>query len=217
MIATLKKNRRKLLRYLKMRPIHKVIRLLKKNDFLVMKNTLEVFGYNGEYHTMDYIKNVTNLEIWEIAEDCEATLKKNLPGATVKITNSYEEIKRTGNIYDTIIVDNHQGIFGDDKCEHFDIIEDCFLKLSDKSVLITNVIPNISGSKYNLPKEVTAKHIERRKSFYSHPTGTLIEKSYLKDFYLKMAVKNGFIPNHIFLIERNYLITYLVLCLEKRK
>lgn len=217
MIERLKKIRRKLLRHFKMRPIHKVINLLRKHDYLVMNNTLEVFGYNGEYHTLDYIEHVKNLSIWEIAKDCEESLRKNLPFANVKITNSFEEIKTTNIIFDTIIVDNHQGIFGDDKCEHFEIIKDCFLKLSDKSVLIVNIIPNILDSKYDTPKEVTDKHIERRKSFYSHQTGTLITKSYFEDFYIKMANENGFTTKHVFIVKRNYLMSYLVLCLEKKK
>lgn len=200
-----------------MRPIHKVISLLQKNDYLKMNSTLEVFGYNGEYHTLDYIQHVKQLDIWEIAKDCEVNLKRNLPNANVKITNSYEEIKTTNKVFDTIIIDNHQGIFGDDKCEHFEIIENCFSKLSDKSVLITNVIPDILVSKYDTPIEITAKHIERRKTFYSHPTGTSITKSYFEDFYVKMSRDNGFITNHVFLVKRNYLTTYLVLCLEKNK
>ena len=212
----LKKLRRTLLRYFETRPIHKVINLLQKNDYLVMNNTLEVFGYNGEYHTLDYIKYVKQLDIWEIAQDCEEALKKNLPHANVKITNSYEEIKTTNKIFDTIIIDNHQGIFGDDKCEHFEIIEDCFPKLSDKSVLIVNVITNILDSKYNIPKEVTDRHIERRKSFYSHQTGTLITKSYFEDFYMKMINERGFTTKHIFMVKRNYLVNYLVLCMEKK-
>jgi hypothetical protein len=217
MIDMLKEIRRKLLRHFKMRPIHKVISLLQKNDYLKMNSTLEVFGYNGEYHTLDYIQHVKQLDIWEIAKDCEVNLKRNLPNANVKITNSYEEIKTTNKVFDTIIIDNHQGIFGDDKCEHFEIIENCFSKLSDKSVLITNVIPDILVSKYDTPIVITAKHIERRKTFYSHPTGTSITKSYFEDFYVKMSRDNGFITNHVFLVKRNYLMTYLVLCLEKNK
>lgn len=216
MIEKLKKLRRKTLRLLKMRPIHKVIKLLQQNNYLIMDNTLEVFGYKGEYHTLDYIEYVKQLDIWEIAQDCEVHLKNNLPKANVKITNSYEEIKIANKTFDTIIIDNHQGIFGDDKCEHFEIIEDCFKKLGNKSVLIINIIPNILASKYNPPKEVGAKHIEKRKLFYSHPTGTIITKSHFEDFYMKMVKDNGFDTKHIFLVKRNYLMSYLVLCLEKK-
>lgn len=215
MIETLKQTRRKLLRFFQMRPIHKVIRFLKKNNFLVMENTLEVFGYKGEYHTLDYLKNTGHLEIWEISQDCEASLKKNLPGATIKITDSYEEIKRTTKLYDTIIIDNHQGIFGNNKCEHFEIIEDCFKKLNKKSVLITNVIPSIHKSKYDVTDDITKTHIQKRKDFYGHDTGTEIDLNFFEGFYRKMAENNGFKVSHVFFVKRNYLMTYIVLCLQR--
>lgn len=217
MIENLKQIRRKLLRHFKIRPIHKVINELKRLDYLCMKETLEVFGKTGEYHTLDYINNVENLEIWEISQDCESKLKKNFPNAKVKITDSYEEIKKTKNIYDTIIIDNHQGLFGIDKCEHFEIIDDCFDRLANKSVLITNIIPNILSSKYKVPDEVIKNHIKRRETFYGLYTGTLIELSYFEEFYTKMAQKRGFTVNHVFFIKRNYLMTYIVLCLKKNE
>lgn len=217
MIESLKRIRRKLIRHFKMRPIHKVINELKRHDYLIMKETLEVFGKTGEYHTLDYINNVGNLEIWEISQEFENKLKINFPNANVKITDSYEEIKRTEKIYDTIITDNHQGLFGRDKCEHFEIIEDCFEKLANKSVLITNIIPNLLSSKYEVPDEVLKSHIKRRETFYGHYTGTLIELSYFEEFYTKMAQKRGFTVNHVFFIKRNYLMTYIVLCLKKNE
>jgi len=215
MIDKLRQTRRELLRYFEMRPIHKVIRKLKSYDYLLMDNVLEVFGYKGEYHTLDYLKYVKQLDIWEIAQDCETSLKNNLPNANVKITNSYEEIKTTTKLFDTIIIDNHQGIFGNNKCEHFEIIEDCFKKLSNKAVLIANVIPNINRSKYNPPHEVKVNHIELRKQFYMHETGQVISHFQLKNFYTQMAHKNGYTPQHIFFVKRNYLMTYMVLCLQK--
>lgn len=216
MIEILKQTRRKLLRLFKMRPIHKIIRLLKKNDFLIMENTLEVFGYKGEYHTLDYVGHVKELDIWEIAEDCEQPLKKNLPLANVKITNSYEEIKTTNKTFDTIIIDNHQGIFGDDKCEHFEIIDDCFKKLNNKAVLIANIIPNILISKYNTTKETRQRHIEKRILFYKHQTGTDIDLQFFERFYRRTSINHGFNVDNLFFVKRNYLMTYVVLCLEKK-
>lgn len=217
LIENLKTIRRRALRSLKMRAIHKVIRLLKKNNYLMPDNVLEVFGYKGEYHAQDYISYVKHLEIWEIDKSCEQALRNNLPYATVKITDSYYEIKVTPKIFDTIIIDNHQGLFGDGKCEHFEIIEDCFKKLSDKSVIIANVIPDLMVSKYVVPGQSTDQHIKKRKQFYSHPSGTKIFLSEMESFYSKLADKNGFNAKKIFFVKRNYLMTYLVLCLERKK
>ena len=216
-LENLKAFRRKLLRRFELRPIHKVMRFLKTLDYLQMDSVLEVFGYKGGYHTLDYLKHVKHLTVWEIAQDCEADLKKNLPDATIKITNSYNEIKTTGEIFDTIVIDNHQGIFGDDKCEHFEIIEDCFKKLSDKSVLIANIIPDITVSKYTISAETQAHHIEKRKSFYKHETGTSLSNNFIADFYMQLADKNNFKAEHLFIVKRNYLVSYLVVCLQKKK
>lgn len=216
MIENLKITRRKMLRLLEMRPIHKVIRLLKQNNYLLMDNVLEVFGYKGEYHTLDYVKYVNQLDIWEIQPECEIHLKNNLPRANVKITNSYLEIKQTDKIFDTIIIDNHQGTFAD-KCEHFEIINDCFKKLSQKAVLIVNIIPDMSRNKYKIPYDEKLKYINKRKEFYSHESGISITKVEFQKFYTKLALNNGFTTNHIFIVKRNYLMAYLVLCLEKNE
>ncbi|MBI2722405.1 MAG: hypothetical protein HYX39_09540 [Bacteroidetes bacterium] len=217
MIEGLKNIRRKILRLFKMRPIHKVIRLLQVNNYLLMEYVLEVFGHNGEYHTLDYVEHVGQLEIWEINKDCENDLRNNLPKATIKITDSFAQIKSTNKIYDTILIDNHQGLFGDNKCEHFEIIHYCFKKLADKAVLITNVIPDLLLSKYNIIEEKLNEHIERRKQFYDHATGTSISRSCFEKTYKKIAWNNGYLIKHIFFIKRNYLMTYVVLCLEKIK
>lgn len=215
MLEKIKIVRRKILRQLEMRPIHKVICLLKKHDYLLMDSVLEVFGYKGEYHTMDYVKYVNQLDIWEINPDCEIHLKNNLPRANVKITNSYVEIKQTGKLYETIIVDNHQGLFGDNKCEHFEIIEDCLNKLQKKAVLIINVIPDIDKSKYKTPQNVRLTHVQKRKDFYNHPHGVSLTEEEMVKYYSDFVKNNGFIVDHIFLVKRNYLMTYLVLCLRK--
>lgn len=214
MIELIKVLRRMFLRFFKLRPIHKVIRLLKKHDFLCMDNTLEVFGRDGDYHSLDYIDNVKNFEIWEINPEFESNLKINFPNATIKITDSYHEIRSTNKKYDTIIIDNHQGPFAD-KCEHFEILKDCLLKLNDKGVIITNVMFDISKSKYNIPDTAQIHHIERRKEFYNRNNGITISEQEFEKFYISFARSQGFNTAHIFLVKRNYLMTYLVLCLNR--
>lgn len=214
MIRRIKEFRRKLLRLFKLRPIHKVIRLLKKHDFLCMNSTLEVFGRDGDYHSLDYIDHVKKFEIWEIDPKFEGKLKENFPTATVKITDSYKEIRSVDKTYDTIIIDNHQGLFAD-KCEHFEIIKDCIQKLNDKGVIITNVMPDVSINPYNNPETTQVKHAEKRKEFYNAENGIKVTEKEFRNFYAGFARKNGFEPAQIFLVKRNYLMTYLVLCLNR--
>lgn len=214
MIEKIKEFRRKSLRILKLRPIHKVIRLLKKHDFLCMDSTLEVFGRDGDYHSLDYIDYVKNFEIWEIDPEFESKLKNNFPKATVKITDSYREIRTTTNTYDTILIDNHQGLFAD-KCEHFEILKDCLQRLNDKGVIITNVMPDISINPYDNPEATQVKHAEKRKEFYNSKNGITMTDTEFKEFYSSFARKHGFNPVNVFLVKRNYLMTYLVLCLNR--
>ncbi len=215
LIEKIKIIRRKALRLLELRPIHRVIRQLKQNDYLIMDHVLEVYGYTGEFHTLDYVKYVNQLDIWEIDPTCEIHLKNNLPRANVKITDSYAELRKTDERFDTVVLDNPRGIFGDEKCEHFEIIEDCFRVLTDRSVLIANIIPDILVSKYVTPKETVFMHILKRKSFYRHEDGISISEQHFSTFYTDMACKNGFIVRNIFFVKRNYLFTYIILCLEK--
>lgn len=214
MIEKIKASRRKLLRFFKLRPIHKVIRLLKKNNFLRMDHTLEIFGRDGDYHSLDYIDNVKSFEIWEINPEFESKLKNNFPNSTVKITDSYREIRTTDRTYDTIIIDNHQGLFTD-KCEHFEILKDCLQKLNNKGVIITNVMPDISKSKYNISEQALMHHEERRKEFYNSKDGISMTDNEFKEFYSGFARKHGFDQVTVFLVKRNYLMTYLVLCLNR--
>ena len=79
MIEKLKQIRRKLLRKLKLRPIDGVFRKLRKKGLKNFETGLEVFGYNGEYHTMNYMKDVKQLHVWEFAADFEKPLKKTYP------------------------------------------------------------------------------------------------------------------------------------------
>lgn len=102
-----------------------------------------------------------------------------------------------------LIIKNHQGIFGADKCKHFKVINYCFKKLPHKSDLIANVIPNILAIKYILLKKVAHKHIKRRRLFYSHPISTIIFKPHFEDFYINLLNNNEFNTKHIFLVKKN--------------
>lgn len=94
-------------RFFGLTPMRKVIKKLKSQGVeLKSLNGLEVFGFTGEYHTQDYFKSIASLEVWEINSSCEKLLRKNLPGAKIKITDSYKEIKTTSSKFNLIVFDN---------------------------------------------------------------------------------------------------------------
>jgi hypothetical protein len=119
---------------------------------------LEIFGHTGFLHTVDYARQVSSLEVWEIDPTKEAELRRNLPHATARILDSFEELKRTTREFDLLIVDNPVCIFGR-HCEHFDVFPDIFRVAKDSSILILNAAPNPRP-----PPE--AAHMARRRSFY---------------------------------------------------
>ena len=106
---------------------------------------LEVFGCTGERLTKHYAPLVRSVEVWEIDPSLEPALRRNLPTATVRITDSFAEIKRTLSRFDLVVVDNPVGCFGDGRCEHFDPFPDVARVLSDDSMLVLLVCSGEPG------------------------------------------------------------------------
>ena len=70
---------------------------------------LEVFGCTGERLTKHYAPLVRSVEVWEINPSLEPALRRNVPTATVRITDSFAEIKTTPSRFDLVVVDNPVG------------------------------------------------------------------------------------------------------------
>ena len=215
MIEILKKIRRKVYTVLKLRPMHTVLTWLKNLGYTNFKNGLEIFGYQGWYHTIHYKEFVENLEVWEINPDCEKHLKKNVPQGKIVIGDSYELIRNVKIKYDLIVIDNHQGLFGNKYCEHFEIINDCFKALQNNAVLILNFISEMDAKqKIEHPNGYLAHKI-RRDEYYGLNNSESISLDFIQNFYTNLAQQHKFIVKHSFIKKRNYLLWYLVLCVEK--
>jgi hypothetical protein len=92
--------------------VYRVITEINKRLPLKGCSALEAFAFTGAWQTRAYKHLPAYLEAWEIEEECRPALERNLPGATIKITNSFEEVLRCTRRFDFINVDTHQGIFG---------------------------------------------------------------------------------------------------------
>jgi hypothetical protein len=102
MAAALYKARRRL----KITPIYRVLREIKRRRLdLSRMDALELFGGRGDMITQDYAPYVRSLEIWEIDPACESALREHFPLAEVKITDTYEEIKRCARKFDLVVAD----------------------------------------------------------------------------------------------------------------
>ena len=180
-------------------------------------NALEVFGYIGTWHTLDYARMVKSLDVWEIDPECERFLRSNLPMANIKITDSFEEIKRTDRKYSLIVVDNPMAIYGKNSeyCEHFELFPNIFRIMQDECTLILNVIPKVEEKdREKYPYLFNKEHLKHREQFYStnHPQNLTFQE--MSNTYLKYASESGFKIEWFFTQKRSF-IYYLVIKLKK--
>lgn len=204
-----------ILKKLRWSPMQQVLRELRKRNVRLQDlHALEVFGGSGDFHTKDYAFQVSTLDMWEIEPKYERALKRKLPMAEVKITDSFQEIKNTTRKYGLIVVDNPMSNYGD-YCEHFDLFPDIFRIAMDSAILILNVIPESNDNalkKY--PYLFNKVQLARRKSFYStnHPEKVLFDE--IAEVYLNLSKSNGFNLEWYFFQKRN-IVFYLVLKIKK--
>jgi len=195
--------------------IHKVLRALRKRKVSLKDlNALEVFGGSGDLHAKDYAPYVSTLEVWEINPKQEMPLKKNLPNAKVKITDSYKEIKKAKSMYNLIVVDNPMSTY-DEHCEHFDLFPDIFRIAMDSTIIILNVIPEIDDhAKKQYPYLFNETQLASRKSFYGTNQPEKISFDKIVETYRKHATTNGFSLDWYFFQKRTF-VYYLVLKIRK--
>ncbi len=211
----IRKLKELIIRKFRLDPIQKVLRKLKKKNINLRNlDALEVFGYTGEYHTRFYAPYVHNLEVWEINPAFEKQLRKNLPFAEIKITDSFNEIKRTSRKYDLVVVDNPMSTFGN-YCEHFDLFPDIFSIMGDSSLLILNVIPEINKTALQKwPYLFNDLQLKRRKSFYGTDKPEKISFEDLVKSYKRICFANGFNIEWYF-FQRRTIVDYLVIKILK--
>ncbi len=172
-----------------MEPIEEVMKELGERGFsLALADALELFGRKGTWQTINYSNLVSTLEVWEIRPEFLNNLKKNLSNAEIKITNTYEEIKKISLKFDLIIIDNPMGIYGEkgNYCEHFALFPEVIHIARDKCVMILNV--NLEP--FNL--FLGDKWWQWRKKFYNSDTPEKLSFDDIKTHYNNLFKKNGF-------------------------
>jgi len=144
-------------------PMQEVVRGMQQRGFeLAGKRALEVFGNTGERLTQHYAPLVGSLEVWELDPALEPVLRRNLPGAEIRIGDSYEFIRRTQRAYDFVVVDNYVT-----PREHFDLFPHVLRVLSDDAVLALLVVPEGDARlRQRYPGALDDEHLRRRAEFY---------------------------------------------------
>ncbi|MEM2582663.1 MAG: hypothetical protein QXD09_07700 [Candidatus Caldarchaeum sp.] len=195
-------------RILRLTPTHAMMRSIQKHSVnLKSLHALELFGGRGDQTTRDYAPYVGQLEIWEIDPNCETALRKAFPNATIRITDSFEEIKKTPKKFDLVIADAWPRVFGN-YCEHFELFPNIFRILSPTSILIFNVVPEI--------QKLTTEHARRRCAFYQVEDPTKIPLEVMIEKYKSLAAENGFQIRWWFYKDRYFLYPLRRKWLKKR-
>ena len=212
-------------------PIQAVFRKLGRRGVDTSRlSVLEVFGASGDFHTKDYAYKVGRLEVWEINDKLESALRRNLPDAAIKITDSYQEIARTNSRYDMIVIDNPLSFFGPDEkyCEHFEMFPAVFRLIDRSCILIVNVIPRLNRyARKKWPYMFNPKQLAKRAEFYrtDRPEDVPYEK--MTRTYSALAESSGLEMEWIFyerrriwlpleLIGRQGVMHYAVMRLSRR-
>ena len=151
------------------KPMKEIVKRLEAefNVSLSEASALELFAREGDWQTVSYAPYVKTLEAWEFNPQFYEGLRRNLPHAKIKITDTWKEIKTISQKYDLIVADAPQGIYGatGEYCDHFGLLPDIFRIANNGCVVIFNV--NVEPYDFHENSEWW----NRRKEYYKteHP------------------------------------------------
>jgi hypothetical protein len=208
-------------RTLGLSPTQKIMREIRRRGVPVHElGALELFAHCGFLQTRDLLQYVASLEAWEIDPSQEEALRRNLPGAEVKITNSYAEIQRTPKKYGLILMDAPDLVHGDNGqyCEHFNMFPEVFRVAMDSAVLIMNVMPGYPDGKPRGRVLFTEAHLERRRQFYGTEHPETLAFDAMIPVYRKLIQEHGYALEWYFTRRRTRdgRLHYLVLKVQRR-
>ena len=194
--------------------MNKVLQKLEKKGIELEKlNAVEVFGREGDWHTVAYCNKVKSMEIWEINESYKKNLEKNCPNAIIRILDSIENILNYNKKkkFNFIVIDNPMSNYGknDSYCEHFNIIEN-IENISTKNPII---VFNVNRNPFNLNQNRLWK--KRREQFYKTNNTSKLTIDFLLQFYQKLFEEEKWKVVFSFFIARHEYLDYLVFKLEK--
>jgi hypothetical protein len=164
---------------------------------LAQLRALEVFGGEGRRITEQYADRVASLDIWEDDPRLEPALLNRFPNAEVKITDSYEEVRRTSKRYDFVMIDN--SIWAE---EHFPLFPSVFNVVSEKATMAIRVIPHADRfTRRRYPSLFDEQHLARRRAFYRTESPAQISLDDLGGHYCKLADHSGLVVDWRFWVN----------------
>ena len=181
-------------------PTQKVFREIRRRGVDTRRlAALEVFAGTGFTHTIDYARLVGSLELWELSRERERALRTHFPRAIVRITDTFEEVRRTKKKFGLIVVDNTVTTYGDGYVEHFDLFPDLFRIADDACIMLLNVCPKLPERQRTDPRRIA-----RRAEFYETATPHDISWDRIVGAYARLMVRHGFALDWQFARPRAY-------------
>jgi len=182
--------------------IRQVMKAISERADPAEMDALDPFAREGDRHTCYWSPLVRSLTLWEILPQHEKALRRNFPEAVIKITDSYEEVKRTDQRFDLIVIDND--MTRTDHVEHFDLFPEIYRMLNRGPVyMVRNVIEDPYLHRGWAPEEVN----EARKRFYGHES-EVAPVPVMARTYVRPAEGNGFRITWSCIAPRNEAICY---------
>lgn len=180
-------------RRLGLSPMRRMIREIETHGInLGTLDAVELFAGRGEMQTIDFIGRVRSLEVWELDPKCRPSLERNLPGAAIKIVDTYAEIDRTQSRFNLVLIDNSTFIHGG-HCEHFDLLPAVYRLLRDRGMVIFAVIPQIDDAAVRHFSNLTnPEHLQKRREFYGVDDPREVPISVMERTYDHHAESAGF-------------------------
>ena len=180
---------------------------------LSQARALEFFAREGDWQTVSYAGEVASLEAWEIEPHCEPALRRNLPGATIRMGDSYQlaRLPEYAGAFDLVVLDNPQVIFGPqgEHCEHFDALELMPNLLGGAGTLIFNV----NYAPFNYHQQPAWQ--QRRRDFCGREATDRLEFEFLQTFYAEFFDRRGRATEFMFFEPRHeQVIAYAVMRLR---
>ena len=163
-------------------------------------SALDFFAREGDWQTVVYAREVGVMEAWEISPEFLPGLQRNLPGATVRIVDSYAYGPKTTDRFDFVVLDNPQAIFGPEGryCEHFEALPVVLRLLRPGAFLVFN----LNWAPFNF--EANKEWQRRRAEFYGTvDTSSLSLERFMLPYYTRYFEVKGFEIINCFVQPRN--------------
>ena len=173
---------------------------------------VDFFAREGDWQTVVYAREVGSIEAWELNPEYLPGLQRSLPGATVRIVDSYAYGAQTTDRFDFVVLDNPQATYGPEGryCEHFEALPIALRLLRPGAFLIFN----INWAPFNF--EAHPEWRRRRSNFYGvDDTARLSPEHFLLPFYRQYFETSGYQVLQDFVEPRNdEYLAYLVFRLD---